>query len=465
MKNNTNILSASLAACLLASINSYACLTNEIESNNTESSANSGLCSNTLVSGELSRNDTDWFSFEVTQAGAIDISLDHSSGDDFDWFLYQQTGPAVASKETSQVPESGSYIATTTGTYYVKLTRYSGSGWYDLNVRFDQSNTPPPPPSGSCSYGERPSKPGALKAYLAGNSADACNALNSGNGAALLMGGGTDVDSAFSQRVTPHVGSGADVVVLRTSGTNAYNDYLLTLMGADSVETLIVDSVSKANDPYVEWAIRSAEFVWFAGGDQSDYLNQWQGTAVQTAVQHVFDKGGVVGGTSAGMALMADSIYDPDAVLGAVSSEVVTDYCHETLNFSSHFVSIPMLNNALTDTHFAERDRMGRAAVSLARHSNGHFNIAADEATSIFITADGNGVVDGSAAVYILKETAQTQRVALACGQAVEYQDILRVKLQSGDSYNVYSHAHTGAELMLSIDGNLSNFYQPTNPY
>ena len=279
------------------------------------------------------------------------------------------------------------------------------------------------------------------------------------------MGGGSDVDQAFSNRVANHVGSGADVVVLRTSGTDAYNDYLLNLMNADSVETLIIDTRNKANDDYVDWAIRSAEFVWIAGGDQSDYLNQWQGTKVQTAVQHVFDKGGVVGGTSAGMALMANSVYDPDGVAGAVSDEVVTDFCHETLNFSSRFINVPVLNNSLTDTHFQERDRMGRAIVSLGHHSNQYFSIAASEATSLFIDASGTGVVDGSNEVYIFKETANTQRVTLQCGSAVNYQNINRVKLLPGDNYNVVSHAHNGMQLDVSINGNNNNFYSPINPY
>ncbi|NKC18323.1 cyanophycinase [Pseudoalteromonas sp. S4498] len=463
MKNN-NILFVSLAALMLVTSHSYACSTSETESNDSEGNTNSGVCNNTTISGELSRRDIDWFTFDVAAPGSIDISLDHSSGDDFDWFLYQETGSAVVSRETSQIPETGSFYAETAGTYYIKLTRYSGSGWYDLIVNFVQDENPPPP-TGECNYGVRPSKPGGLKTYLAGNSLDTCNTLTANNGATLLMGGGADVDNAFSQRVAPHIGSGADVVVLRTSGTDAYNDYLLGLMAADSVETLIIDSVSKANDPYVDWAIRSAEFVWFAGGDQSDYLNKWQGTSVQSAVQHVFDKGGVVGGTSAGMALLAYSIYDPDGVLGAISSEVVTDFCHETLNFSSRFVSIPMLDNVLTDTHFAERDRMGRAAVSLTRHSSDYFNIAASEATSIFINSDGEGIVDGSAEVYILKETAQTKRTALACGQAVQYQDFLRVKVLPGQSYNIYTHTHSSGELAVSINGNLSNFYLPNNPY
>jgi len=462
MNGNKTILSVSLTALFLISTNSYACLTSEIESNDYESTANMDVCNNTTIAGNLSRNDIDWFEFQVSQAGTIDISLDHHRRDDFDWYLYQSNGAAVAQGESSNYPETGSYQAPAAGTYYLKLTRYKGSGWYDLDISFPEENTPPPT---GCDYGDRPSKPGSLKTYIVGSSYDSCASLTQNNGAALLMGGGSDVDAAFSNRVTPHIGSSNDVVVLRTSGTDAYNDYLLGLTNADSVETLIIDSRTKANDAYVNWAIRSAEFVWIAGGDQSDYLNQWQGTSVQSAIQHVFDKGGVVGGTSAGMALMADSIYDPDGVSGAISAEVVTDFCHDTLQFSSRFVAMPMLNNSLTDTHFQERDRMGRATVSLGHHSNNFFSIAASEATSIFITSDGNGVVDGSGEVYVLRETTQTQRQSLSCGQPVNYLNVLRTKLFSGDSYNVITHDHNGSEINISINGNNNNFYDPSNPY
>ncbi|RHW76123.1 pre-peptidase C-terminal domain-containing protein [Colwellia sp. RSH04] len=464
MNINKTILSVSLTASLFISTNSHACLTSEIESNNSENSANSGICSNTTVEGNLSRNDIDWFEFQVSQAGSINISLDHHRRDDFDWHLYQESGSAVAQGDTNNRPETGSFQATSAGTYYVKLTRYKGSGWYDLNVTFPEGDITPPP-TNDCSYGSRPSKPGTLKAYIVGNSNDNCSSLTQDNGAVLLMGGGSDVDSAFSNRVAPHIGTNSDIVVLRTSGTDAYNGYLQGLTSANSVETLIIDTRTKANDPYVDWAIRSAEFVWISGGDQSDYLNQWHGTSVQTAIQHVFDKGGVVGGTSAGMALMANSIYDPDGVQGAVSSEVVTNFCHNTLQFSNRFISIPMLNNSLTDTHFQERDRMGRATVSLGHHSSNFFSIAASEGTSMFLTSNGNGVVDGYGEVYVLRETTQTQRQTLSCNQAVSYLDVLRTKLVSGESYNVFTHSHNGDAMNISINGNNNNFYTPSNPY
>lgn len=465
MKTTKTIQAISLACLFSLSNCANACLTSENESNDTESSANTGLCSGTTVAGDLSRNDTDWFEFEVTESGTISISLDHHSRDDFDWDLYTTSGGALASGASSSVPETGSYQAAP-GTYFVKLTRYSGRGWYDLDIDFPTgSGGGNPGGEDDCGYGSRPSKPSGLSSWLTGSEADACADLQANQGAALLMGGGSDVDASFSNRVRPHIGSDRDIVILRTSGSDGYNDYLSGLLQADSVETLLVDSRTLANSDYVEWAVRSAEFVFVAGGDQSDYLNQWQGTKLQTALQHVFDKGGVIGGTSAGMALMASSIYDPDGLLGAVSDEVVADLCHETINFSSSFVNLPMLPNSLTDTHFAERDRMGRSTVFLANHSSSHYSISADENAAIFVTADGSGVVDGSGAVYVIKEQAATQRTQLQCGQPVIYEDVLRIKLSNGNTYNFNTQQHTGSSLSFGIDGRNNNFYTPNNPY
>jgi len=53
------------------------------------------------------------------------------------------------------------------------------------------------------------------------------------------------------------------------------------------VETLVLDSFSKADSDYADWVIRSAEMVYIAGGGQSDYLNYWQGSKTEDAIRFV----------------------------------------------------------------------------------------------------------------------------------------------------------------------------------
>jgi cyanophycinase len=452
---------------LLFSSHSFACLQQESESNNTEGTADGALCSGTAVAASIgSSSDQDWYYFDTTATGDISVSLSHGSGKDFDWYLYRSSGSYIMSGQSSANPDSGTYTASPAGRHYIKVTRYSGTGTYQLNANF-VGNTgggggENPPPTGGCNYGARPSKPSNLTSYITGSGTDTCVTLS--NPALLLMGGGTDVDNAFSLRVGPHI-QGGNIVVLRTSGTNAYNTYLQGLTNAASVETIIVDTVTKANTDYVDWAIRSAEFVWLAGGDQSAYLNAWQGTKVQAAIQHVYDKGGVVGGTSAGDHVLSQHIYDPDGVAGAISAEAVTDFCHATINISTGFLNFPALQGVINDTHFRQRDRMGRSMVFQAKVGAASRVVAVSEATSLFVNSAGQGIVDGTNEVYILKSDAQTQYAQTSCGLPVKVNNLLRYKLVSGDQYNLINNSTSIVPSRISLDGSKASFYIPTSPY
>ncbi|WP_240914200.1 Type 1 glutamine amidotransferase-like domain-containing protein [Microbulbifer sp. SH-1] len=444
----------------------FACISSESESNDAESDADGPVCSEQTVNGNIAnRRDQDWYYFNINQAASLNISLDHASGDDFDWHLYDPS-QKLYSAETGNRPEAASVNVGGAGLYTLKITRYSGTGYYALDVDGIPSGGTSSSSSsggsssggsgGGCSVGSRPSKPGGLTSYLSGSQADVCVSQN--DPGVLVMGGGSDVDDAFTRRVKPRIGGG-DVVVLRTSGSDGYNDYLMGLLDADSVETLMVDRTQFANSEYVVWAVNSAEFVWIAGGDQSDYLNQWQGTALEQALDNVLARGGVIGGTSADAAVQSQHIYDPDGILGVYSSEAVTDLCHEYINISSNFLTTLVMNNSIVDTHFAERDRMGRLMTFMAGLPAATRGIGVDEATSIFFTSDGNGVVDGAGSVYVLAEDGATSRTQAQCGQAVIYEDVLRYQLGENDTFNLLNGASSVAPKRIGVDGRSANFY------
>jgi cyanophycinase len=285
------------------------------------------------------------------------------------------------------------------------------------------------------------------------------------------MGGGSDVDASF-QRVASGI-SGGDVVVIRTSGSNGYNDYLDGLMSPDSVETLLLDNRTKADSAYADWVIRSAEFLFIAGGDQSDYLNQWQGTLTQSAIQHVYDKGGFVGGTSAGHAVMSEGIYDPDGILSVYSDEAVTDACHPYIHLSTGFLQLPHMQNVVNDSHFAERDRMGRLLTFMAILGESSIaptlqpitGIGIDEATAMLVDASGYGIVDGSGSVYVLREGSSTARIQVACGQAVRYEGVERYRVGNGGYFDLATGQSSASPTLIGIDGRYGSFYLPSNPY
>lgn len=184
----------------------------------------------------------------------------------------------------------------------------------------------------------------------------------------VLMGGGTDTDEAFLWQIEN--ANGGDFLVLRSSGDDAYNEWIMGLSVAsnkplNSVTTILFNNRKASNDPEVLNQINNAEAIFFAGGDQSEYMHLWSGTPVQAAVQGKI-KNVTIGGTSAGCDILGNWIYTAEK--GSVdSNEALSDPYNKEMTFSTAFLSIPFLGSIITDTHFVTRDRMGRMIAFLAR--------------------------------------------------------------------------------------------------
>src|SRR4029077_11798290 len=172
--------------------------------------------------------------------------------------------------------------------------------------------------------------------FRVGSAADIAPATTAGT---VLMGGGTDVDAAF-QWMCARSGNG-DFLVIRATGTDAYNPYIQQLCpNENSVATLIIPNRTAASDPFVISTIQNAEALWIAGGDQSNYINFWKGTPVQTALQGLLARGVPIGGTSAGMNVLSQFIYSALASKGVTSTQALADPFTRYLTLDRDFVSI-----------------------------------------------------------------------------------------------------------------------------
>lgn len=238
--------------------------------------------------------------------------------------------------------------------------------------------------------------PGTSRTYFRlGNAADAQGiATQPGT---VLMGGSTDVDEAFVWLCAR--AAGGDLLVIRATGTDAYNPYIQGLCpNLNSVATLIIGSTTEANSAFVSETIRNAEIVWIAGGDQSNYVNHWMGTAVQSRLKEHVSGNEPIGGTSAGMAVLTQFIYSALGSQGATSTQALADPYNKYMTFARDLVSIPALANVISDTHFVPRDRMGRTLGFLCRVFNEGWTtnpraIAVDEETALLIDGRGTGTI------------------------------------------------------------------------
>lgn len=280
------------------------------------------------------------------------------------------------------------------------------------------------------------SKPG-FKSFIVGNAADAPASPNLTPGL-VLMGGGSDVDAAF-QWMCQRAGGG-DFLVIRTSGTDAYNPYIQELCPQmDSVETIIIGNINGANATYVSTQIQNAEALWIAGGDQSTYVELWRGTAVQSGVNFLLNsKHAPVGGTSAGLAVLSQFIYT--GARGSVtSSQALADPFHRYVTLDRDLFQSALGVDKLYDSHFVTRDRMGRSLVFLARLvANGWSTqprgIGIDEETALLVTPTGAATMVGTGAAYFLQAPGPAQ--VIVDGTPLTYLNIGVYKVPQGGTFN-----------------------------
>lgn len=214
-----------------------------------------------------------------------------------------------------------------------------------------------------------------------------------------LMGGAGEDDNGSTWFLEK--ADGGNVVVIRASGTDGYNNYFYNDLGVNlqSVETIVFNNANASNSELIQRRLSNAEAVWIAGGDQFVYESYWKGTAIETILNdHVNVKGAPIGGTSAGMAILGSHYFN--AANGTVTSnEALDNPMGNKVSIETDFVNTLHLENTITDTHFDNPDRKGRLTTFLARLTNENgspfFGIAAEEFVAICIEENGIATVFG----------------------------------------------------------------------
>jgi len=196
----------------------------------------------------------------------------------------------------------------------------------------------------------------------------------------VLQGGGTDIDPLVTWMHDTLSGGArgrfGNVVVIRAYGDDDYDTYMQALGPFQSVRTIVIPPCAEARDVDAQATyVAGADAVFFSGGDQANYA-RWKDSALIAAVRKVWARGGVVGGTSAGLAIQGEYAYDSVAAdrlhpndddYEVRTRNAVPNPLEPEISFTSGMFAWPPLERVITDTHFARRDRFGRLVAFLAR--------------------------------------------------------------------------------------------------
>ncbi|TVQ10590.1 MAG: T9SS C-terminal target domain-containing protein [Bacteroidetes bacterium] len=220
----------------------------------------------------------------------------------------------------------------------------------------------------------------------------------------LLAGGSSDNDDGM--RWLAEKANGGDVVVLRASGSDGYNNYIYSGLGVhvNSVTSILITSSAQAENPEVCEAVENAEVIFIAGGNQWNYYSHWKGTCLQEALNnHVQQKGGAIGGTSAGLAILGEVVYTAEK--GTVlTTQALNDPFHRRMTLANDFLAIPFMENIVTDSHYNNiysdnNNRHGRHMAFMARMITDWQmdakGIGVNEYTAVGVEQDGTARVFG----------------------------------------------------------------------
>lgn len=231
---------------------------------------------------------------------------------------------------------------------------------------------------------------------------------------------------------------------LERHGAKAEDIVTIRLAVVDDPSSTEVDEsawAANAHDPAEVAAIKRAGAIWFLGGDQARIIaalreKDGSDTPMLAAIRRRLAAGAVVGGTSAGAAIMSEGMIGQGDSLGALLPEGAG----EPLELTRGLGFMP---GALIDQHFGERARLGRLAVALTGNAAPHrIGFGIDEDTALVVhLGKGRAQVLGSGYVTLL-DARSARRSA---GQRVRIAGLRLGLAGAGDSIDLAAQTLTPA--------------------
>ncbi|HEY3380797.1 MAG TPA: cyanophycinase [Vicinamibacterales bacterium] len=145
-------------------------------------------------------------------------------------------------------------------------------------------------------------------------------------------------------------------------------------------------------------AIEQATFIWFPGGDQNRLTKAWAGTGIPAAIRARYVEGALVGGSSAGAAVMSTVMITGEADLQSITSG--------RTRLAPGFALWP---GVLVDQHFLKRQRSNRLISAVLGHPD-LVGVGIDEATAVFVSGREFEVLGKSSVVVVDARTAEVDQ-------------------------------------------------------
>lgn len=224
------------------------------------------------------------------------------------------------------------------------------------------------------------------------------------DGSLVICGGGPMAEGVLDHFVQLTGAEAGYLVVIPTAGSDSTAEDVARLTerwtsrGLGEVVVLHTRDREVADSMEFVEPLKSATGVWIGGGKQSQLAQSYVGTATETEILNVFDRGGVIGGTSAGAAIQSRVMIQSGNPIPVVRQ------------------GLDLLPDAIIDQHFLRRNRFNRLLSAVDQHP-GKLGIGIDEGTAI-VYRNGTCKVWGESYVTVIKQNRDTRQNAISTFRA-----------------------------------------------
>ena len=211
------------------------------------------------------------------------------------------------------------------------------------------------------------------------------------NGSLVIVGGGRVDDAIFEKFIELAGGPEAQIVVVPTAAgmyaydENAANAGRLRSLGAKNVSVLHTTDREIANSDSFVSPLLGAKAVWFGGGRQWRLVDAYKGTRTEAMFQSVLDRGGVIGGSSAGATIQGSYLARGDTK-------------NNQIMMGDHEEGFGYLKNVAIDQHVLARNRQFDM-FGILKEKPELLGISIDEGTAVIVQGDQFEVMGSS---YVL---------------------------------------------------------------
>jgi len=269
---------------------------------------------------------------------------------------------------------------------------------------------------------------------------------------ACLAGGGNDLGWGLGFKKLLENISGGDVLIIRADDRRGgYENWIysdednLKFPKVNSVTTLVLKTRSDGDQKKINDTIKNSEFIFFAGGDQSLYIDYLKNTMAHKLIQEKIDRRELsIAGTSAGMAIMSEFDYaahysspnKPNSIV--TSDDVRKNPLGQFVDIQKGFITLPFLENIVTDTHFSERNREGRLlgfiAKSMLMENIYVTGIGADEETALCFDESGIAEVFGKSYVHFYRPQIFPQ---ILNDSSLSFEQVIKTKFKESQKIDL----------------------------